>query len=127
MEILCIAGDAVSTLLSILREEDAIYSTEAQAWPSIVQDQLFVERTHVLDMSGMSPSQQLLLWGISFSVLCQKLSFTAVHNTAVLLSVHILRSDTVFKLPNELRSVWGRLTDTTFKDTDTTFVRTRAE
>ena len=38
---------------------------------------LFIEGTHCLDIHG-STSEQLLLWGVSFSVFGQRLNFPAV-------------------------------------------------
>ena len=69
---------------------------------------LFIEGTHCLDIHG-NTSEQLLLWGVCFSVFGQRLSFLVVKNTATFLAVYILKSDAVTKLPKVLAAQIGKL------------------
>ena len=103
------AGDAVTSLLSILGEEDSVWTKEPKMWPSIVDGKIHVERVSVVDVQGLDPEDVLLTWGLVFPVLAQKLSFTAVQGAATLLAVHVLRSDVLWSLPKRLRAVWPEL------------------
>ena len=69
---------------------------------------LFVEGAPCMVLNS-SPEEHLLAWGLSFAVFGQKLTHSAVRNTAALMAVYILQTDTMVKLPKDLAGQMARL------------------
>ena len=113
-----VSGQNVEGLVAGLKEHGSIFVSEVpenHRHPIIFEADegqeptLFVEGEPCMVLGSKSPEDHLLAWGLSFAVFGQKLTYPAVKNTAALMVVFILQTDTLVKLPRDLASQMTRL------------------
>ena len=91
-----LADEAVDSILRALGEHRYIFvneEDEPRPHPYIQGDTLFVRGTEVLKFTTEDVVDRLLIWGVSFTVFAEKLSYAKCRHTATLMGCIILRTD----------------------------------
>ena len=90
---------SMTHVLQVMSRYKPLFGTHA---PQTVERKLLKFADAQREVSSSQPDwtpSVLLIWGVSFTVLAQKPSFTACMSVATVMAVHVLRSDCISVLP----------------------------